>query len=86
MQHPRTQHFHHRMPRRRKTTLVKKMCTAVRQQRNNGAPGEDGIQEEVYKTCLDSLGPWLNWMITKGWLCEAVPNNWSEVILLPLFK
>ncbi len=25
-------------------------------------------------------------MITKVWLCEAVPNNWSEAVLLPLFK
>ncbi len=24
-------------------------------------------------------------MITKVWLCEAVPNNWSEAVLLPLF-
>ncbi len=25
-------------------------------------------------------------MITKVWLCEAVPNNWREAVLLPLFK
>ncbi len=25
-------------------------------------------------------------MITKVWLCETVPNNWSEADLLPLFK
>ncbi len=25
-------------------------------------------------------------MITKTWLCEAVPNNWSKAVLLPLFK
>ncbi len=25
-------------------------------------------------------------VITKVWLCEAVPNNWSETVLLPLFK
>ncbi len=25
-------------------------------------------------------------MITKVWLCEAVPNNWSETVLRPLFK
>ncbi len=25
-------------------------------------------------------------VITNVWLCEAVPNNWSEAVLLPLFK
>ncbi len=62
------------------------MCTAIRQLRNNRAPGEDGIPAEVYKTCLDSLGPWLHRVITKVLLCEAVPNNWSEVAILPFFK
>ncbi len=62
------------------------VCTAIRQLRNNRAPGEDGIPAEVYKTCLDSLGPWLHRVITKAWLCEAVPYNLSEAVLLPLFK
>ncbi len=57
---------------------LEEVCTAIRQQRNNRAPGENGIPAEVYKTCLDSLGPWLHRVITKVWLCEAV--------LLPLFK
>ncbi len=33
------------------------VCTAIRQLRNNRAPGEDGIPAEVYKTYLDCLGP-----------------------------
>ncbi len=41
---------------------------------------------EVIKTFLESMGPWLHWLLTKVWFCEAVPNNWSETILLPLFK
>ncbi len=65
---------------------LEEVCTAIRQLCNNRAPGEDGIPAEVYKTCLDSLGPWLHRVITKVWLCEAVPNNWSEPVLLPLFK
>ncbi len=61
------------------------MCFVIRQLPDR-APGEDGIPAEVYKTCLDSLGPWLHRVINKVWLCEAVPNNWSEAVLLPLFK
>ncbi len=62
------------------------MCTAIRQLRYNRAPGEDGIPAEVYKTCIDSLGPWLHRMTNTVWLCEAVPNNSSEAVLLALFK
>ncbi len=65
---------------------LEEVCTAVRQLRNNRAPGEDGVPAEVYKTCLDSLGPWQHRVITKVWFCETVPNNWSEAVLLPLFK
>ncbi len=53
------------------------VCTAIRQLRNNRAPGEDGMPAEVYKMCLEFLGPWLHREKTKGRLCEAVPNNWK---------
>ncbi len=36
--------------------------------------------------CLNSLKKWLHRVITKVWLSEAVPNNWIEAVLLPLFK
>ncbi len=67
-------------------STLEEVCTAIRQLRNNRAPGEGGIPAEVYNTCLDCLGPWLHRVITKIWLCETVPNNWSEAVLLPLFK
>ncbi len=44
------------------TPTLEEVC--IRQLRNNRAPGEDGIPVEVYKTCLDSLGPCLHGMIT----------------------
>ncbi len=40
---------------------LEEVCTAIRQLRN-------GIPAEVYKTCLDSLGPMLHRVITKVWL------------------
>ncbi len=65
---------------------LEEVCTAIRQLRKNRAPGDDGISVGVYKTYLDSLGPWLHRVITKVWLCETVPNNLSEAVLLPIFK
>ncbi len=44
------------------------------------------VFQEVYKKRLDSLGLWLHRVISKIWLCEAVPNIWSEVVLLSVFK
>ncbi len=93
-QHPRTPYFHHYLPTSAAETYpcdvdpptLGEVCTAIRQLRNNRAPGVDGIPAEVYKTCLDSLGAWLHRVITKVWLYEAVPNNWSESVLLHLFK
>ncbi len=65
---------------------LEEVCTAVRQLHNHRASGEDDIPAKVYKTCLDSVGPWLYRVITKIWLCEAVPNNWNKAVLPPLFK
>ncbi len=85
----RTRRFHHWIPPQRKKyscgvdpPSLEEVCTAVRQLRNNRSTGEDGIPAGVYKTCLDLLGPWLHRGITKVWLCEAVPNNWSEAVIL----
>ncbi len=45
----------------------------IRQLHNNRAPGEDGIPVEVYKTCLDSLGPCLLGIIT-SWVLWGRPT------------
>ncbi len=47
------------------------VCTAIRQLRNNRAPGENGIPAEVYKTFLESLGPWLHRVITQIYPIEC---------------
>ncbi len=41
-------------------------------------------------TCIDCghrlPGPMFHRVTTKVWSCEAVPNNWSETVLLPLLR
>ncbi|BHF76663.1 hypothetical protein SprV_0501976200 [Sparganum proliferum] len=32
----------------------------IRKLRNNKAPGEDGIPAEIFKSCVDTLAPWLH--------------------------
>ncbi len=39
---------------------LNEMCKVVRQIRNSRASGDDGIPEEIYKTCLGSLGSGLH--------------------------
>ncbi len=57
------------------------VCTAIRQLRNNRAPGEDGTPAEIYKTCLESVGPWLHRIISK-----VRTSNCGEAFHRPLFK
>nr|VZI50567.1 unnamed protein product [Spirometra erinaceieuropaei] len=36
------------------------VADAIRKLRNNKAPGEDGIPAEIFKSCVDTLAPWLH--------------------------
>ncbi len=64
---------------------LEEVCTAVRQLRNSsrwrGWYPSGGLQD-----WLGSLSLQLHRVITNVCLCEAFPNNWSAVLLLPLFK
>ncbi len=62
------------------------VCMAIRQLRNSRASGEDDIPAESYKTCLDSLGPWLRRAIVKVWSSKTISNNCSGAVHLLLFK
>ncbi|BHF75571.1 hypothetical protein SprV_0501866700 [Sparganum proliferum] len=59
---------------------------AIRKLRNNKAPGEDGIHAEIFKSCVDTLAPWLHEVIERAWRDEVVPDDWGLGILVPILK
>nr|VZH95554.1 unnamed protein product [Spirometra erinaceieuropaei] len=58
----------------------------IRKLRNSKAPGEDGIPAEIFKSCVDTLAPWLHEVIERAWRDEVVPDDWSLGILVPIPK
>nr|VZI05646.1 unnamed protein product [Spirometra erinaceieuropaei] len=59
---------------------------AIRKLRNNKALGEGGIPAEVFKSCVDTLAPWLHEVIERAWRDEVVPDDWGLGILVPILK
>ncbi|BHF71757.1 hypothetical protein SprV_0401481700 [Sparganum proliferum] len=59
---------------------------AIRKLRNNKAPGGDGIPAEIFKSCVDTLAPWLHEVIERAWRDEVVPDDWGLGILVPILK
>ncbi|BHF84380.1 hypothetical protein SprV_0902753100 [Sparganum proliferum] len=62
------------------------VADAIRNLRNNMAPGEDGIPVEIFKSCVDTLAPWLHEVIERAWRDEVVPDDWVLGILVPILK
>nr|VZH97719.1 unnamed protein product [Spirometra erinaceieuropaei] len=65
---------------------VEEVADAIRKLRNNKAPGEDGIPAEIFKSCVDTLAPWLHEVIERAWRDEVVPDDWGLGILVPILK
>ncbi|BHF83864.1 hypothetical protein SprV_0902701200 [Sparganum proliferum] len=59
---------------------------AIRKLRNNKAAGEDGIPAEIFKSCVETLAPWLHEVIERAWRDEVVPDDWGLGILVPILK
>ncbi|BHF81197.1 hypothetical protein SprV_0702432700 [Sparganum proliferum] len=59
---------------------------AIRKLSNNKAPGQDGIPAEIFKSCVDTLAPWLHEVIERAWRDEVVPDDWGLGILVPILK
>nr|VZH90330.1 unnamed protein product [Spirometra erinaceieuropaei] len=50
------------------------VADAIRKLRNNKAPGVDGIPAEVFKSCVDTLAPWLHEEILEMKWQERIPG------------
>nr|VZH91187.1 unnamed protein product [Spirometra erinaceieuropaei] len=59
---------------------------AIRKLRNNRTPGEDGIPAEIFKSCVNTLAPWLHEVIEREWRDEVVPDDWGLGILVLIIK
>ncbi|BHF85132.1 hypothetical protein SprV_1002829200 [Sparganum proliferum] len=62
----------------------KEITDAIRKLRNNKALGEDGVPDEIFKSCVDTLENWLHEVIEPVWRNEAAPDDWG--ILVPIVK
>ncbi|BHF61887.1 hypothetical protein SprV_0100486600 [Sparganum proliferum] len=62
------------------------VADVIQKLRNNKALGEDGVPAEIYKSCVDTLAPWLHDVIGQAWRNEVVPNDRGLGILVPILK
>ncbi|BHF68121.1 hypothetical protein SprV_0301115100 [Sparganum proliferum] len=62
------------------------VANAIRKLRNNKALGEDGTPAEIFKSCVDTLAPWLHEVIERAWRDKVVPDDWGLGILVPILK
>nr|VZI14697.1 unnamed protein product [Spirometra erinaceieuropaei] len=62
------------------------VADAIRKLCNNKAPGEDGIPAEIFKSCVDTLAPWLHELIERAWRNEVFPADWGLGIIVPILK
>nr|VZI00983.1 unnamed protein product [Spirometra erinaceieuropaei] len=60
------------------------VADVIRKLSNNKAPVEDGIPTEIFKSCVDTLAPWLHEVIERACRDEVVPDDWGLGILVPI--
>nr|VZI23433.1 unnamed protein product [Spirometra erinaceieuropaei] len=59
---------------------------AIRKLRNNKAPEKHGIPPEIYKSCADTLAPWLHEVIEQAWRDEVASDVWGLGILVSILQ
>nr|VZI39584.1 unnamed protein product [Spirometra erinaceieuropaei] len=64
----------------------KEVADAIRKLPNNKAPGEDGKPAEIFKSCVDTLAPWLHGVIERPWRDEVGPDDWGLGIHVLILK
>nr|VZI01913.1 unnamed protein product [Spirometra erinaceieuropaei] len=64
----------------------REVADVIRKLRNNKAPVEDGINAEIFKSCVDTLATWLLKVIEQARRDEVVPDDLGLGILVPILK
>ena len=59
---------------------------AIRQLKNNKAPGEDEVAAEMLKLGGKPVVQWLTWLSQSIWQSEEVPVDWRKQLTIPLHK
>lgn len=62
------------------------MSQAIKNLRNNKAPGEDGISSEILKAGGQILASNIHIIIMQIWENEVIPEEWKEVIVILIHK
>lgn len=59
---------------------------AIREIKNNKAPGNDGINIEIIKAGGKEIAIQIHKLLTQIWRKEEMPKDWEEAIIVPLHK
>ena len=65
---------------------LEEITKLIQKQRNGKAPGEDKISIELIKNGGLELYKYLHKLILNIWKYEKIPEEWTEAIIMPLFK
>ena len=65
---------------------MEELRLAIAKTKMNKSPGNDGIPAEIYKFGGEELTRRLHQLIEKCWLERRVPQDFKDVLILPIFK
>ena len=63
-----------------------KIDLAIGQLPNNKAPGTDKFRAEMLKPVSETLSKWLEPLFNAILRCGAVPSDWNDIIICPIWK
>ena len=65
---------------------LEEVKSTIRRLKNHKSPGSDGIAAEMLKSGGDVLAKHIYEIITDIWRNEALPGEWNESIVCPIYK
>lgn len=65
---------------------IQEVENAIKELKNNKAPGEDSVPSELIKAGGARLAKEIHKLILNIWEKEVIPNEWKEAIVIPIHK